>query len=338
MPTGQDTQGAAVARLSMDPRWVPLLFGESDIAALRRSLDLRPGPPILDFATAEAPTLAEIEVLITGWGCPALGPAELDAMPKLAAVFHAAGTVKTFLDREVWDRGILVTSAASANAIPVAEYTVAMILLAGKGVPRIAHDYARGIDKPAELSQIGNYGRTVGIVGASRIGRLVIDRLAGFDFEVLVYDPYITAEDPVLAHARSVQLDELFRRSSIVSVHAPELATTRGMIGARELQLLAPGSTIVNTARASLIDQDALIDALRTTDLTAILDVTDPEPLPVGHPLLELPGVVLTPHLAGAQGNELARLGHAVVIEAERFAAGLQPVHPLAFSDLASMA
>jgi phosphoglycerate dehydrogenase-like enzyme len=259
-------------------------------------------------------------------------------MPALRAILHAAGSVKGFLAPEVWSRGILVTTAADANARPVAEYTLAAILLAGKDIPALAAEYARdpsfrvtpgrrtvtGESATANpgWSGIGNYGRTVGIIGASRVGRQVIDLLGPFDFQVLLYDPRVRADDPVPRRVERTGLADLLRRSSIVSIHAPLLPETRGMLGSRQLALMRPGSVLINTARGGIVDHDALAGAVRDGGLRAILDVTSPEPLPADHPLRGLPGVILTPHVAGSLGNELRRLGQSVTTELELFAAG----------------
>ena len=134
--------------------------------------------------------------------------------------------------------------------------------------------------------------------------------------------------------ATSVSLEELFRRSDIVSLHAPLLPSTVGMVSEGLLASMAPGSTLINTARAGLVDQEALARQLGERRITAVLDVTDPEPLPHDHPLRGLPNVLLTPHLAGAQGNELRRLGESVVREVEALAAGRPAEHPLGIADL----
>jgi phosphoglycerate dehydrogenase-like enzyme len=329
-----------VAAFAMRPDLPGLLFGADDLAALTRAADLDPTLTITDFDTAPAGLLERVEVLITGWGAPRVGTEELARMPRLRAIVHAAGTVKGHIDDAVWERGLLVTSAASANAYPVAEYTLAMILLAGKRVP----DYIRGYAAdPAVYSSepdpsIGNFGRTVGIVGASRVGRRVIELLDPFDIDVLLYDPSVEPGDPVLRRARLAGLDELFERSTIVSVHAPLLPETIGMIGAAQLALLPRGATLINTARAPIVDQEALTAAVRDTGLRVVLDVTDPEPLPAGHPLRTLPGVVLTPHVAGALGTELRRLGECALHEVERFASGRPAEHPVTKEALIAVA
>ncbi len=329
-----------VAAFAMRPGLPGQLFGADELAALGRVAELDAGLALTDFADAPAGLLDTVEVLITGWGSPRIGSGELDRMPRLRAIVHAAGTVKGHIDDVAWERGVLVTSAASANAYPVAEYTLAMILLAGKRVP----DYIRGyaLDPAVYAAEpdpaIGNFGRTVGIVGASRVGRRVIELLEPFDLEVLLYDPYLEAGDPLLERARTVGLDELFAASSIVSVHAPLLPETVGMIGAAQLGLLPDGATLINTARAPIVDQEALTAAVRDRGLRAVLDVTDPEPLPADHPLRTLPGVILTPHVAGALGTELRRLGECAVHEVERFAAGEPAEHPVTKEALIAVA
>lgn len=328
------------AAFALDPGLQLNLFDAHLLARLSAVVDIDPADPIADVHSADPARLARLEVLITGWGAPTIGAAELELMPRLRAIVHAAGTVKEHLEPAVWDRGILVTTAAAANAYPVAEYTLAMILLAGKGVLPIAREYRADphLDVAARYPGIGNYRRTVGIVGASSVGRLVIELLRPFDFEVLVYDPVIDDADPLLASARRVGLDELFALSSIVSVHAPLLPETVGMVGARQLALLEPGATLINTARAPLVDQSALADAVAVGRLQAVLDVTDPEPLPAGDRLRTLPAVLLTPHVAGALGNELLRLGESAVREVELFAAGRPAAFPIRKADLAARA
>lgn len=293
-----------------------------------------------DFATTDS-VLADAEVLITGWGCPMIDEPVLAAAPRLRAVVHAAGTVKGHVGAAVFDRHIAVSSAVSANAVPVAEYTIAMILLANKDVLAMSRRYRaerRRLDLVVDYPDTGNLGRTVGIVGASRVGRRVLRLLAPFDLPVLLTDPFVTAAEAARLGAERVELDELFARSDVVSVHAPALPETRGMIGARQLAALANGATLINTSRGSLVDQEALVRELRTGRISAVLDVTDPEVPQPDSPLWELPNVLLTPHVAGALGNELGRLGACVVDELARFAAGEPLRHAVDPVRLASLA
>ncbi len=279
--------------------------------------------------------LDDLEVLITGWGCPPLDDDFLARAPKLRAVLHAAGSVKAHVGAAVWERGIVVSSAAAANAIPVAEYALGTILLAGKGVFALREHYRSGRSFTLAYihPDVGNFGRRVGIIGASRIGRQVIELLRPFDFEISLYDPY--AED--LGVPR-VSLPELLASSDIVSIHAPSTAETHHMIDRAGLALLPDGAVLINTARGELVDTDALIGELRSGRISAVLDVTDPEPLQAGSELFDLPNVFVTPHIAGSHGNELARLGTSAVAELERLVTGRPLLHEVTLADLERVA
>ncbi|MFD7322269.1 hydroxyacid dehydrogenase [Streptomyces sp. NPDC059875] len=289
-----------------------------------------PGPRV-------AAALAEAEILLTCWGAPPLTAAVLDRAPRLRAVVHAAGSVKHHVTEACWDRGLAVTSAAAANALPVAEYTLAAILFAGKQVLPSALRYgeARAEDAwTAESASWGNYRRTVGLIGASRIGRRVIELLRPFDFEVLLYDPYVTADEARALGVEAVGLDDLCARSTIVSVHAPQLPSTYRMIGAPQLALMPQGATLVNTSRGSLIDETALLPHVASGRLHAVLDVTDPEVPPTDSPLWTLPNVLLTPHVAGSLGNELHRMADQALEEVARYGRGEPFADPVRPSDL----
>jgi phosphoglycerate dehydrogenase-like enzyme len=315
------------------------LFGAEERAHLGRLVDLSDGVLTPHGGAAPAGT-ADTEILVTGWGAPRLDVDTLSRWPKLRAVVHAAGSVKQLVTPAVWERGIRVSSAAGANAIPVAEYTLAMILLSAKDAVHSARRFAATQDMTlaAPRGGIGAYGITVGVVGASRIGRRLLQLLQPFDIDVLLYDPSLDAAEAASLGARLVSLPDLLRRSRVVTIHAPELPETHHMIGERELALMPDGATLINTARGSLVDTDALVGEVARGRLQCVLDVTDPEPLPAGHPLFSLPGATLTPHIAGSLGNELRRLGAHAVAEVERFLRTGQFVDEVTAPDLARIA
>jgi phosphoglycerate dehydrogenase-like enzyme len=273
--------------------------------------------------------LASAEVIVTSWGAPPITSEHLAAAPHLLAVLHAAGTVRGLVPDEAWERGIVVTSAADENARPVAEYTLAAIILAGKRAPFLAADARTRRDDWSfadERGHLSNRGRTVGIVGWSRIGRRTVELLDLLETaDVLVADPTITAADLAGTGAQLVELDDLLRRSDIVSLHAPALPETRHLIGAEELALMPDGATLINTARGVLVDTAALEREAASGRLSAILDVTDPEPLPASSVLYDLPNVMLTPHIAGSLGSEARRMSDHTLDELERLVLG-QPV------------
>ncbi len=320
------------ALLSMEATAFPLVFAERERRRLAQLVDVdmsRPDRPLAELTAAERES---VELLITGWGVQQLGAAELDQLPRLRGLVHWGGGVG-FLDPSAPARGIAVSSARAANAVPVAEFTLAMIILAAKDAFLVSRAYGQRqaeVLREAELVHTGLFRRAVGIVGASSIGTLVMQLLQHHDVDVLLFDPYATPEQAGRLGAELVtDLAELARRSTILSVHAPELPATRGMVSRDVLAQLPDGATVINTARGSLVDQDALVQELTAGRLRAVLDVTEPEVLPAGHPLYTLPNVFLTPHLAGSTGSELERLGAAAVAEVERFVSGQPFAHPI---------
>ncbi|WP_030257364.1 hydroxyacid dehydrogenase [Streptomyces violens] len=330
------------AALAMSQDAATAVFGPDETAALAAICDLAPPPVLDDLTTERARTvLAETEVLVTGWGCPPIDAAVLAAAPRLRAIAHSAGSVRHHLTDACWDRGIEVSSAAAANALPVAEYTVAMILLANKRVLERARDYRATRSRDAWLRtdrSVGNYRNTVGICSASLIGRRVIELLRPYDLQVLLYDPYVTEAEAAALGVTGVGIEQLFAASDVVSVHTPLLPATRGLVSRELIGRLRPGATLINTSRGAVVDQDALTDAVTSDRIHAVLDVTEPELLPPDHPLWDCDNALLTPHLAGSQGNEWRRLADLTVSEVARWAAGDGFAHPVHRERLAFLA
>ncbi|MEQ4564579.1 hydroxyacid dehydrogenase [Paenarthrobacter sp. CAP02] len=328
--------------LAMPAHTARAVFPPRSLDPLEPSVNLLGRAPIQDFhSSAGRSLLADADVLITGWGCPLIDETVLDAAPRLRYVLHAAGSVKHHVGEACWERGIQVSSAADANAIPVAEYTVAMIILANKRVLQIAralHSTRTEVLPEQLFPDMGNYRKRVGIIGASKIGRHVIRLLAPYDLEVVVSDPYLDDAAAAALGVVSVSLDELVATSDVVSLHAPSLPSTRNLMDAAMVQRMRPGATFINTSRGELVDQDALLARVQQGDLYAILDVTTPWVLPSDSPFYTHPNVLLTPHVAGSLGSELERMAASAVDEALRLARG----EPLRFrvrrEDLAFMA
>ncbi|WP_228554339.1 hydroxyacid dehydrogenase [Catenulispora pinisilvae] len=332
------------ALFAMTPENLPRLFPHRVTDRLRELVDIDACLVVDDFRQPDAArALAGTEVLITSWGSPPIDQMVLDAAPRLRAVLHAAGTVRGYVTEAVWERGLLVSSMAQANAIPVAEYTLAAILLAGKNafVLRDAFTGLRGAPDPERdrrREKLGNHHRRVGVIGASRVGRRLLELLRPLDFEVFLSDPYVGPSEATELGAVLLSLDDLLRSSDIVTLHAPDLPQTRGMLDRRRLALISDGATLINTSRGALIEADALTEELVSGRISAVLDVTDPEPLPADSPLYRLPNVFLTPHIAGSIGNELSRIGEAIVDEVERLVSGQPLRHQVLLSDLDRLA
>ncbi|WP_344246898.1 hydroxyacid dehydrogenase [Isoptericola hypogeus] len=316
----------------MKPDTRARVFGPEQVARFEEVADVR-GFLTEYESDAARRVLSGVEVLVTGWGAPFVDGAVLDAAPHLRAILHSAGTVKPYLADDVLERGVRVSSAAGANAVPVAEYTAAMIVLANKKLLPIAARYKtlrQEFDVEQAFPGLGNFGKRVGIVGASKIGRKVVELLRAYALEVVVYDPFLSAADAAALGVEAVGLDELLATSDVVSLHAPSLPATRNLVDARGIGLMRVGATLVNTARGEIVDQDALTRRVVAGELFAILDVTTPWVLDTDHPLYSHDHALLTPHVAGSLGVELGRLADVVLDELRLLVDGRPLEHEIA--------
>lgn len=308
-------------RTAMSPEVFDLLF---DDARLQRLRALAPSPRL----QIDDGDISDTEILLTSWGAPRLDAALLDRMPRLRAVVHAAGSVQRLVSDDLWQRDITVTSAADANAVPVAEYTFATIILAFKR----AFVHMRSPSTVLEWGDLvgstryGSVGRTVGIVGFSRIGRRVVRMLGQLDdIRILVADPFVSPQAVAEAGAELMPLDDMLGQVDVLSLHAPALPETRHMIAAAELAALRDGATVINTARGWILDHEALFAECASGRLDAVLDVTEPDPLPIDAALRGLPNVALTPHIAGSMGTEARRLADSALDDVEALLHGGVP-------------
>ncbi|MFD7716487.1 hydroxyacid dehydrogenase [Streptomyces sp. NPDC059814] len=207
-------------------------------------------------------------------------------------------------------RGITVVNAPDSNTVSVAELTVGLLLALVRHVKTAARSLEAGEWRRADFTGVELAGRTAGIVGHGRVGRQVARRLAAFDMQILVHDPYAVPAD---SGVRSVELDELLAASDIVTLHLPRTSETAGLVGAREISLMRPTAYLINTARGGIVDEAALERALREGRLAgAALDVFTTEP-PGPAALLGLPNVLGIPHLGASTNGAQLRAGQEVV-------------------------
>jgi phosphoglycerate dehydrogenase-like enzyme len=303
-------------------RTFPDIYGPDEMRDIQKHVDLVAPQQTADSIRAHPELLAPVEAIFSGWGCPKLDENLLNAAPRLRAVFYGAGSLQSVVTDTLWNRGIVITSAWAANAVPVSEYTMAMITLALKQVlPAIRR--LRKERKSSYQPYAGAYGSVVGLISLGMIGKMVRERLRSLDVKVLAYDPMMTPEQAKSLDVEPVSLEDLFRRADVVSLHTPLLDETRGMITGAHFALLKPGATFINTARGGVVRGDEMIAvARRRPDLQFVLDVTDPtEPPPPDSPLYDLENVFLTPHIAGCVGSECHRMGRCMVEELERYVA-----------------
>lgn len=282
-------------------------------------------PPILSGVTPEHHgALAEADILFSGWGAPVLDTAFLSAAPRLRAFFYGAGATGGLIHRTAFDRGIVVSSANDINAVPVAEWAFAAIVLSLKNTfHAMRQAYANGAFSRDTPGVRGAYRTTVGLVSFGAIAKQLRERLRTLDVSVLVHDPFLSEADAARWNVRPVALGELFRESDVVSLHTPWLPETEGMITGELIAAMKPDATLINTARGAIVREAEMITALAARpDLNALLDVTHPEPPPPGSALWTLPNVFLTPHIAGSVGLEPFRMGRFMVDEFHRYRRG----------------
>jgi phosphoglycerate dehydrogenase-like enzyme len=284
-------------------------------------------------------TLADVDVLFATWGMPILDAEFLAAAPRLKAVFYAAGSVKGFATPESYKRGIIISSAWKANAIPVAEYSHATILLGLAGFWSSQRLARAGKFSHEHFHVAGGFHSNAGLVSLGAIGRLVAGHLAKHEINILAYDPFATPNAAASLGVTLVSLEELFAKSHVVSIHTPWLPETEKMINAPLLRSMPRGATLINTSRGAVIDESDLCEVLaERSDITAILDVTHPEPPLPDSRLLTLENVVLTPHIAGSMGGEIARMGYWMKDELDLYLAGKPLQHGVSEDMLARMA
>lgn len=284
-------------------------------------------------------SLEEADIILATWGMPVMGPEFLSFAPKVKAVFYAAGTVKPFATPEAFSRGIVMSSAWSANAIPVAQYAAAAAVLSLKGfwkyaaLTRNARRWSRDIEVP------GGYSSVVGLISLGAIGRRTAGILSSFGLRIVAYDPHVSAESAAEAGATLDTLQNIFRTADVISIHAPSLPETEGMIDGSLLRLMKPGATLINTSRGSLVNEEDLCSVMvERPDLTAILDVTHPEPPDPNSPLFRLENVILTPHIAGSMGGEISRMGDWMLDELAAYLEGSPLKHQIEPGKIARMA
>jgi D-3-phosphoglycerate dehydrogenase len=280
----------------------PTSFGKND-PRLKAELEERVGEVIYN-PTGKPLSSAEVARLLPGMDGYIAGLdvidrkalASADCLKIIARYGVGVDNVDLSAARE---KGIMVTNTPGANSVSVAELTVGLILALARQIPQGVSATRLGLFP--RLNGLSITGKTVGIVGLGSIGKQVARRLSGFDCQILAYDAYPDSNFANQNNVRYTSLDELLSASDYVSLHLPLLPETRGMVNRQFLTKIKQGAYIVNTARGELIDEAALLDALKSGHIRgAALDVFTQEPPPPDHPLLALPQVIATPHL-GAQ-------------------------------------
>ncbi len=302
------------------------VYDEKTRIALEIDFDLFPQVITGAQIKQQVEVLKEAEYVFSTWGMPELSTTEVrEIFPNLKAIFYAAGSVKYFAGPYL-EAGVRVFSSWAANAVPVAEQTIAHILLANKGTLPVMESYRKeGAEKAAAFAATfpGNYGVLVGILGAGMIGRLVLRLLQPFQVECMVYDPFVADEVLDELGAKRASLDTIFSKCQVISNHLADVKDTKGILDYKLFSNMKENATFINTGRGAQVVEADLIQALREVSTrTAILDVTDPEPPLQGSLLYEQSNIFISPHMAGSMGAELARMGEYMQQEARSFLLG----------------
>lgn len=288
-------------------------------------------PDLLDI-------LPQADACITSWGVAQLDADVIAAAPRLKAMAHMGSSVKRFVSDALWEKDIHVTTTAPALAEDVAITTLGLMLVGMKRIwPMGQHVRDGGWRESRYWPSREIRRKTVGIVGASHVGRHLIRLLEPFEVKILLYDPFVTTEAAAEMGAERTELEEMLSRADIVTLHAPAKPDTHQMINADRLALMKDDALLINTARGTLIDEAALITELSKGRFFAFLDVTDPEPPAPASPLRRLENVVVVPHLAGCI-EDCSHMGEMAVEELRRFFSSEPPLYQVTPDMLARIA
>lgn len=335
----QTTPKIKAAFFSGPANWLPsspidYTYGHGRRARLATLCDLHPRIVTAENFTAELPALQGLEVIFSTWGMPCLSAAQLELLPKLRVVFYAAGSVSHFASHYL-ERGIQIVSAKEANADSVAEFCLGQILLGTKGYFRNSREYRMPARWDSCFRGPGNYEETVALIGVGAVARKTAAMLQHFKLKLLLVEDYLSDAEARTLGGTKVSLEDAFASAFVVSNHLADFPHTRGAIRARHFRALRPGAVFINTGRGQQVDEADLAAVFaERTDLTALLDVTEAEPLPAESPLYALPNVHLSTHLAGALNNEAPRLADLVIDEFLAYRAGQPLRHSVTLESL----
>lgn len=320
-------------------RWV---YAEDTIRKIRSITEAEDKVYTKDEVMSSPELFADTEYIFSTWGMPIFTVEEIKAVfPSLRCVFYGAGSVQG-LAGPFLECGVKVFSAWAANGVPVAEFTVAQIILANKGFFTASRHMSSGEVGDAHTAAgkyPGNFGSKIGIIGAGMIGKMVIRMLRKYRLECVVFDKFLSDDEAAELGVVKCSLEEIFAECDIVSNHLADNLQTKGIITGELLAKMKPYSTFINTGRGAQIIESELCDVLRDRpDITALLDVTDPEPPIEGSPFYSLPNCILTPHIAGSKGNEVHRMSEYMVEEFLKYISGRTCLYEVTQKMLETMA
>jgi len=282
--------------------------------------------------------LKDVEVIFATWGMICFEKKHFAAMPKLKAVFYAAGNVRAFAQPLI-DNNIILTSAWQANAIPAAEMCLSQILLSLRGYFRSVRQYSEIQTSAAKtFPRSGINGEVIGILGMGKIGSRLCYLLKDYPLSIIAFDPFLTEQQAAELGIEKVTLERVFELSAVVCNHIPDLPNTQGILTGSLFRSMRDSSTFINTGRGAQVVGAELARVLTARpDITAILDVTDPEPPTQNSELWKLSNVILSPHIGGTIGDEVTRLSDSAISEFELWFSGKPLQHQITSKILETM-
>ena len=286
-------------------------MNDSAVAELTASYDVYYDPSLVERADALRAKVAGARALIVR-DRTQVGRALLDIGARLQ-VIGRLGVGLDNIDMEACKaRGITVVPATGANVVSVAEYVITGVLMLLRGAFQASSNVLAGEWPRTALIGRELNGKTLGLIGFGAIARAVASRAPSLGMRVIAHDPLVAAGDPVWRELSVAPhaLADVLRAADVVSLHVPLNPETRGLIDRDALSLMKPGASLINTARGGVVDETALAGALRARSLGgALLDVFESEPLPADSHLLDVPNLILTPHIAGITEESNERVG-----------------------------
>jgi len=312
------------------------IFGEQMLSDLSGVVEVigQPQPTVtVDYVMD---LIGEADIAVTSWGSIKFEKPVLDRARNLKLVTHAAGSVKTVISEDFIRRNILITTAAPAIGIGVADYCMGAIIMGGKRLKeQMLTVDSGGWSCEQSVNALELFGATVGIVGAGFVGQRLIRYLQAFDVtSIWVFDPYLSEKSASAIGVEKRSLEDIFSLCDYISINAPSTKETEGMITANLLRMVKDNAVFINTARGAIVDEQALIKELKTGRFCAFIDVTEPEPPSSDHPLRNLPNVVMTPHIAGAISRNMRRIGALALRETNSFVSGSALQYPVDLSKI----
>lgn len=276
-----------------------------------------------EMILADPDKFKDVEYIFSTWGMDGFTEEQIKCVfPKLKCIFYAAGTVQTFA-RPFLNCGVRIFSAWAANAIPVAEYTAAQVILANKGFytcARVVKDGGWQASRDAIDGYLCNYNTKVGIIGTGMIGRATIELLKPYDIEILAYSQSLTDEKAAKLGVTRASVETIFEECTVISNHLADNEHTKNYFNYDLFSKMKDYTTFINTGRGAQVVEEDLIRILKENPtITAILDVTNPEPPVEGSEFYKLDNCILSPHMAGSKGNEVQRMAEYAINEFKHY-------------------